>query len=282
MFNHILVPLDGSELAERALPSVEHIARVTGAHIHLTRVFESPIVSWVTSPTYVPGPIYDDLIAAETQEAIAYLTKVRDRFVANGIDARYHVLEGDVSAALLDYEKQHAIDLVVMCSHGRSGLARFATGSVADRLLYHGTAPTLLLRAFGPSPILRHALLPLDGSARSQDTLYAVHQLAHTLVQEVTLLHVAHDQAHAMHAEDHLQSLAHQLQGEALTCHIKIIPSSDAAAAIIEEAGTDKLVIMTAHGRSDLTRWALGSTADRVARGSMGPVLLLRQGMPHT
>lgn len=79
------------------------------------------------------------------------------------------MLTGGPLYALPSYEREAGIDLVVMCSHGRGGPARFALGSVADHLLRHGEAPVLLVRAFGEPVDLAHAVVPLDGSARADD-----------------------------------------------------------------------------------------------------------------
>src|SRR5919197_4810308 len=86
MFQQIMVPLDGSELAERALPCAERLGVATGATLHLVHVGErAPPLTWPFAPAYVPGSIYDDLVAQERQQATAYLDKMRERVAAGGV-----------------------------------------------------------------------------------------------------------------------------------------------------------------------------------------------------
>src|SRR5918912_701310 len=162
-------------------------------------------------------------------------------------------------------------------SHGRSGLARFALGSVAERLVRHGTAPVLLVHAFGPPITLQHAVVPLDGSAPAEAALRVVKGLAPDVVREVTLVRVIEGPEQRAEAERYLAEAAQQLQVDHLACRQQV-ERGNVAQVILDVAGPDKLVVMATHGRSGLTRWALGSVADRVAHGGVGAVLLVRAG----
>src|ERR687884_1849668 len=205
MFQQILVPLDGSERAERALPCAERLGVATGATLHLVHVVELvPPPEGPFALAYAPGGIHGDLVAQETQQATAYLDKVRERVVASGVPVRTEQMLGLAAATLLDYERDAGIDLVVMCSHGRSGLARFALGSVAEHLLRHGTAPVLLVHAFGPPITLQHAVVPLDGSAPAEAALRVVKGLAPDVVREVTLVRVIEGPEQRSEAENYL------------------------------------------------------------------------------
>ena len=280
MFQQIMVPLDGSELAERALPCAERLGVAAGATLHLVHVIElAPPLTGPFAPAYLPESVYDDLVAQDTQQATAYLDKMRERVAAGGVPVRTAQRVGYAAATLLDYERDAGIDLVVMCSHGRSGLARFALGSVAERLLHHGAAPVLLVRPFGdPDPVtLQHAVVPLDGSERAEEALWVVDQLARDIVHEVTLLRVIGAAQDGPEAERYLDAVARRLTQEHLACRRRV-EQGDPAETIIDVAGTDKLVVIATHGRSGLTRWALGSVADRVARGGAAAVLLVRAG----
>src|SRR5437868_1110806 len=278
MFQQIMVPLDGSELAERALPCAERLGVATGAALHLVHVVElAPPLTWPFAPAYMPGSIYDDVVAQETQQATAYLDKMRERVAASGVHVRTEHMVGYAAATLLDYERDAGIDLVVMCSHGRTGLARFALGSVAERLLHHGTAPVLLVRPFGDPVSLEHAVVPLDGSERAEEALRVVDQLARCVVHEVTVLRVIGAAEERPEAERYLDEVARRMTQEHLACSRRVT-QGDPAEAIIDVAGTDKLVVMATRGRSGLTRWALGSVADRVAHGGVAAVLLVRAG----
>ena len=169
-----------------------------------------------------------------------------------------------------------------MCSHGRTGLARFALGSVAEHLLRHGTAPVLLVRPFGDPVSLEHAVVPLDGSERAEKALQVVDQLARSVVHEVTLLRVIGAAEEGPEAERYLEEVAARLTQKHLVCSRRVT-QGDPAEAILDVAGTDKLVVLATRGRSGLMRWALGSVADRVAHGGAAAVLLVRAGAaPHT
>ena len=275
MFTHILLPVDGSELAERALTYLEHIAPLTGSTIHLVEVVQLlPNPTWTLAPGIVPETEYEQA----REEATGYLEATRARLLANGVrDVRATQLTGDPAASLLDYERDAGIDLVVMSSHGRTGLARFALGSVAERLVQYGSTPVLLVRAFGEVAIPRHVVVPLDGSARAEAALDAVERLAPQLLREVTLLRVVRNDEEGREAERYLQDVLARPWREGVTVRPRVV-MGDPAAAIVAAGGPDKLVVMTTHGRAGFTRWALGSAADRVAHGGAGAVMLVRRG----
>jgi len=282
MFRRIMVPLDGSELAERALPCAERLARLTGATLHLVRV-AGPVFE--TTDAAVPEAVYADFLVAEMRAAEAYLERVRARVDAAGLTVQARRISGTIAGALLIDERDAGIDLVVLCSHGRGAVTRFALGSVAERLLRHGAAPVLLVRAFGQPVALERAVVPLDGSALAEEALRVVAALVPALVQEVTLLRAIHTPEEGPEAERYLEEVAHRVQREGVIrggergCR-RQVALGDPAQAIIDAAGTDKLVVMTTHGRSAVLRWALGSVADRVARGGAAAVLLVRASAP--
>jgi nucleotide-binding universal stress UspA family protein len=136
----ILVPLDGSSLAEEALPIASWIARAEGASLDLVRVVSVAPVAYDESMGGYPM----DLMSAMEDAAATYLSRV-----AGALTARHEVsttlLIGSAGEQILDYSKSSGCGLVVLASHGRTGFARAALGSVADRAL-HGPAPVLILR----------------------------------------------------------------------------------------------------------------------------------------
>lgn len=280
MFHQIMVPLDGSELAERALAPALELAQISKATLHLVRVSE-PSASWlglaVGLPPTIPATPYPEMLQAESEAITTYLEQQRHSIAERGVHVRVSHLEGYTAASLLDYERDAGIDLVVMCSHGRSGLARFAVGSVADRMVHHGNAPVLLVRAFGEPLSMQHAIVPLDGSERAEETLSIVDHLAQHVVREVTLLRAIHNAEEGPEAERYLTEASSRLQQEHIACWRRVVVG-DPAQAIIEAAGADKLVIMTSRGHSGLARWALGSVADRVLHGWVAGVLVVRSG----
>ena len=284
MFRRIMVPLDGSELAERALPCAEQLAVLGDATLHLVRVVEPPAeMTWMPGPLYVALRAYADPVERAMEEAATYLNGLCTNLAARGVRNAVAVPCGPAAATLLDYEREAAVDLVVMCSHGYGGLVRFALGSVAMHVLRHGAAPVLLMRALDGPVSLQHAVVPLDGSARAEKALRILHELAGPVVREVTLLRVIAAPDEGPAAERYLDEVAQRLHGMGLVCERRVA-RGDPAQVIIDVAGTDKLVVMATHGRSALTRWALGSVADRVARHGAAAVLLVRarNAVPET
>lgn len=275
MVMQILVPLDGSTLAERALPWATAVARATGATVHLARVDETAVLIGRMPSAIAPVVLYDTVIATQSAEGTAYLATLRTRLQASDLHVQTALLDGDPAAALLDYERTAAIDRVVMCSHGRGGLTRFMLGSVADRLLHEGTVPLLLVHAVSPPRGLRQVVVPLDGSPRAEAALPLVEQMAGTLIQSVTLLRAVATLAEEPAARRYLEMVVQRLEQSHLRVRTRIV-QGDAVQAIRAEAGATVPVVMATHGRTGLTRLALGSVADRVAHGGTATVLLVR------
>lgn len=147
MFKHILVPLDGSPLAEVALPAALKLASESGSKITLVRVVRPPYVV-----TNVGGSSYAELIMSlrekAIEEATAYLKAHQGSLRQQGYVVHTHVCEGESPAELiLEVAEAQDVDLIVMCTHGRGGISRWVYGSVADKVLRYAHAPVLLVRA---------------------------------------------------------------------------------------------------------------------------------------
>lgn len=144
MYKHILVPLDGSELAESALVEAKKLA-TAGAEIILFQVIRLPLP--VMSPDVglsMPVIEMDDLMA----EAMTYLKEHVVTLAQQGFTARADVVEADnVADAIVQYAKKHGVDLIVKTTHGRGGLSRLVFGSVAEGVVRHASCPVLLVRA---------------------------------------------------------------------------------------------------------------------------------------
>ncbi len=146
-YHRIVVPLDGSELAEAAIPSAIALAEATGATIRLVRVPTLP--GYVTAVPETAGWI-PDLLKETAFEAEAYLSERAATLRRTGLQVDSDVelvLSGGVAEGILSYARQHRADVVVMSTHGRSGLGRWVFGSVADRVLHTAEMPVWLVRA---------------------------------------------------------------------------------------------------------------------------------------
>jgi nucleotide-binding universal stress UspA family protein len=144
MYRHILVPLDGSALAERALAHAVHVAKMFGSDITLLQVVPSAYTPPVPDLAAVP-PV--TLIEQLRQDAEQYLKTRQNELRSQGIAAHRTILEGPVAEAILGYAESQPIELVVMCTHGRGGLSRWVYGSVAEKVLHSIRCPVLLIRA---------------------------------------------------------------------------------------------------------------------------------------
>ena len=138
MYKSILVPLDGSKLAEEILPEIEKVASCMQARIVLVRVCRAHVF---------PGKDPTRAEVEVVREAELYLNKIVDQFKARGFDAEAHVRYGDVAEEILTHGRRNDIDLISMSTHGRSGLGRWLLGSVAEKIVRHCEKPVLLLRA---------------------------------------------------------------------------------------------------------------------------------------
>ena len=273
MFKQIMVPLDGSARAERALPVAERLAAAVGAILHLVRVVEPP--RWVYPlPLHVLA--YDDLIRAETQQATAYLEARRTRLAAAGVRAYAVPLIGTPADALLDYERTKGIDLVVTSNHGHSRLAHWGLGTVADSLVRHGVAPILLVPDLDTPVALERVVVPLDGSERAEQALPIVEDLAQRcVVHEATLLRVITAPRQRSEAERYLAATAARLAREHVTWKWRV-EQGQPAPVTVDVAGTAALVVMAAHGRTGLLRQGLSEVAERVVHSGTATALLVR------
>jgi nucleotide-binding universal stress UspA family protein len=140
----ILVPLDGSPMAEQILPAALSVAQAMAAELILFQVPVAHVSGWMTGDWYLPIQSVLDTAEADAQ---AYLGAVARRLEPHGLRVSTVTALGPVASCIVEYAESHAVDLVAMCTHGRTGLARWALGSVADRVLRAGATPILLVRA---------------------------------------------------------------------------------------------------------------------------------------
>jgi len=155
MFERILVPLDGSKLAECALPFAEELAKVCNTEeIVLVSVTER-IIGYqpIDDPSKPLGQRLSPVaLGKKERQAQRYLGKIARALEAKGIGVRTEVLIGNPAEEIAIFAKYNEIDLIVMSSHGRSGPSRWAHGSVADRTFRASSVPVLMVRAPGSVP----------------------------------------------------------------------------------------------------------------------------------
>jgi nucleotide-binding universal stress UspA family protein len=298
MTSQILVPLDGSALAERALPCAQLLAQSLPAELVLFRAVS------ILPDFEVLRHVLRDVDAHMAQlEAGAneYLGQVARRLKGSGLHVPTVVQRGPVAEAIVDYSGQMDIHQIVMATHGYSGISRWRHGSVAERVLQSANVPVLMVCAKGGEAITQEPmtcqriLVPLDGSDRAEQVLPPAVSVAQAVDAEIILFrvsiaHVSRSFAEAWYvplegtfetanriAEEYLSRVADvvRARGVRVTTATRM---GDVAGTILEyaEANHMDLIAMCTHGRTGLGRWTLGSVADRVLRARCLPVLLVR------
>jgi nucleotide-binding universal stress UspA family protein len=289
MLNTILLPLDGSPLAERALTYAALLARRSQARVVLVEAVQAHAR---------PGADASESQAEVTRGAEAYLKTASERLSAAGVVAEAHVYYDNPVHAILDAAGRQRADLIVMSTHGRGGLSRMLYGSVADQILRRATVPVLLV----PS-IVEHAwpvegpkrmLVPLDGSVFATEALQAAALLTDTRGADLTLLSVVQpipyplygegyayvpydEDAEVSEARQYLEAHAARLRedGYTVTVEVAVGEPSKIIGEIARERGMD-LVVMATHGTGGLGRVILGSVATGTLRHTTAPLLLVR------
>lgn len=301
MYRAIMVPLDGSPFSAQALPTAQALAQHTGAVLHLVQV-HIPVVA-----TYLTGvPAVDN--ASDAARRVAERVSLAGLSAQLGAttEVKTALLGGSVVSTLLEYAHEHCIDLIVMTTHGRGGFTRMWLGSVADTLLRQGPMPMLLLRASGAGTVqapvqFRHIAVALDGSPEAETILDdalafgSAWGASYTLVRVVTPfvrqgntpeLQVSALRQRAAErlggARRYLDGIAKRLRHHACKVAVRVIIGEHPAQELLDDAQADglDLIALATHGRGGVGRVLLGSTADKVIRGTTLPVLV-RRPQPH-
>jgi nucleotide-binding universal stress UspA family protein len=256
------------------------LATAQGAELLLLQVLDP--TTWARAATAeeaIAVDIYVQIQEEAQSGAQAHLAELEARVRAAGGRVRSAVLEGPPSATLLDYEAQERADLLVMATHGRSGLARFALGSVTDRMIREGTAPVLVIRrSAAVEHPLERALVMLDGSSLSEEALPLVEALAGKPLRSATLFRAVRDPQNHAAAVAYLEGHASKLAREGFTVDIRA--EDGEPRQLVERIAQEyDLVVVCTHGRGGFDRLRHGSVAEHVTREIDKPALLVRAGM---
>jgi nucleotide-binding universal stress UspA family protein len=150
MYKNIVAALDGSELAEIVLPHIATVAKgCDEPQITLLRVVEPVPLAY---GDLLNEATVGQLVQAENKEKAAaekYLNRIANKLIISGLKASYKVLSGNAADTIVDYVNNNDIDLVILATHGRSGISRWMWGSVTDKILHHVCAGVLMVRAPG-------------------------------------------------------------------------------------------------------------------------------------
>lgn len=313
MFARILVPLDGSARAENALPVAARIARAYGSTIILFRVASAPVEY---GPYMAPTASFArEAIEADVKEATDYLEGVAKKDALAGLSIEVKALFGAVSPTIIDAARTFDASLIMMCSHGYSGVRRWVLGSVADRVARYAPVPVCILREGASLPAMAadrpvRALVALDGSPFSEEVFepvaYLVAGLAYDtshrgelrllrvidlpftsgMLRSQTYIDTETRELARKEAREYLEKLVTRLQeaglaGLNITASTTLESDPDVAEAVIKTAETGEggpcdLIAMATHGRSGVQHFVMGSVAERVLHHTKLPMLIVR------
>jgi len=287
VYQKILVPLDGSDLAERALPYAETIAQMKGSEVMLFTVS-------VSSGERMDRPMQ------------AYLDIKAKELESHGVKGSAAVAYGNAAEEIIEFIEKNQVDLLIISTHGYSGIKRWLLGSVAYKVLSGTSASVLLIKSRAlevPSVKFERILLPLDGSPFSETSIQCVEELVEGTEAEVILLRVVEpvilptadfpaaidsNQAYRLMAEDQqvAQRYLNEVEAGMAEKGVRVrsqLMMGKAADSIVQEAEKEKvdLIAMATHGHTGVSRWIHGSVARRVQAESNQPVLLIRPCLPE-
>ena len=297
MFQKILVPLDGSELAERALEPALALSRAAQGELLLLSVPYLKHLFVQERAGY--GMLLPHQSMNHTRQELAdYLQTVTEKHAQPDVLLHTMIDDGDEASVIVDTAAAEEIDLIVMSTHGRTGFSRWYLGSVAERVLQSAPCPVMIVREARP---FSRILITLDGSPLSERALGPGFTLANCFDSAVTLLRVEQpeDIDHDFMADlDALeQGLGSQVRDDlyyqterylsrvAAQCQhlssqkVQTMPlKGPIAKGILEaiEAEEIDLVVMSTHGRTGLRRWVFGSISEKIMRRAQCAVLIVR------
>ena len=317
IFTKMLIPLDGSELAEVVFPYAQEFAGRLDLALIFLNVYSSEESEFAPMRrAYVEQACE---IVRRGAEEVRKTTGVQPGVKA--LEARCEVVVGHPADEILRYAEENDIDLIVMATHGRSGIKRWAIGSVADKVLSASKIPVCLVRAGVPEEISYDKwprvtiLVPLDGSELAESVLPYFEVLAKqrgAKLVDMVLLRVCepcevplippgsrasmtpYDSSVRVKSDgyvkremakrrretkQYLARVEKRFKDVGLTVRSEMLDGNPAD-EIINYASRNpfNLIVMATHGRSGLSRWAYGSVADRVLRGVSSPIFLVRPG----
>ena len=300
MYTRMLIPLDGSKLAENVLPYARALARALDLRIELLSVVDTMDFAKTTHAGHVRD--FDPIIEAAVREGEQYLENVARSFAGMTVD-NCVVEQGQADQIIVEKAARDKETLIGMATRGRSGIHRWLMGSVAEKVLRGATNPLLLVRGDeeGKSEgvaTLKSIIVPLDGSKRAEAVLPPAMDLSKKLSLEIVLTRAyqlplsAYPGADAAYipnqdafltavrgeANAYLEAKVNEVRGNGIEKVSAILLVGSGADEIIDLARTtpDNLIAMCTHGRSGVKRWALGSVTEKVVRHSGDPVLVVR------
>jgi nucleotide-binding universal stress UspA family protein len=298
MYKTIMVPTDGSGFDREAILVALRVAERCDAKVRLVRVLTTGAYFGMgASPEAVVAT--PETLRAEHDAALSeiYALAAECRSISSA-DVTVDLEQGPIADILAGYAKRNDIDLIVISSHGRRGIARLSLGSVTDSLIRGTTIPVLVVKPKASyllpeaSKEFHHIVVPLDGSSLAEQILTPVIPLAKVEDAEITLLHVLSPsgdmyengddpalpwwEKRVAGAQAYLSRRAAELRVQGIVATIDVVVGDKIAESITDyarRAGADLIAIAT-HGRGGLARVLRGSVADGVTKSAMSSILV--------
>jgi nucleotide-binding universal stress UspA family protein len=300
MFNHIMVPLDGSELAECAVPHAVILAEAMGSKVTLFHSLER------LQPSSVFAPVNPHEWQMRKTEAEQYLNTITEKLRHKIPDVDQVLVEGPAAERVIEFAHSSGVDCIVLSSHGRSGLTGWNISSVVQKIILRAYVSTLIVRAYSEDPFAggyKKIMVALDCSNRAESALPIGILLARDIKSELVLAHVVKnpemprslppssedialsekmiERNHAA-AEEYLKQLTFQLSSENVTPIVKLLTGQSVASTLNSLVKSEKidLLILSAHGNQGGTTWPYGSIAVSFIAYGTTPLLVM-QDIPH-
>ena len=302
MYTKIIVPVDGSTLAEGVLPYVRSLARQLELPVTLLQVIDPEVVSSYATARDMSQ--YDTIMAAMKVSSDEYLRKAASLF-GEPLKVDSLIEMGSPADTIVRVAARDSRTLIAMATHGRSGFQRWTMGSVADKVLHAASNHLLLIRpreGGGKKPNeeepLTTIVVPLDGSQLAEKVLPDIVELAQKMSAEIILLrafalplsiygmgeedyapNIDELQARVrLEAKEYLDAKVEELKAKGLEKVSSVLLEGFGPGEIIDFANKtpDNMIAMCTHGRSGMKRWVLGSVTERVVQASGDPVLVIR------
>jgi nucleotide-binding universal stress UspA family protein len=291
----MLIPLDGSQVAEQVLPYARCLAKALTIPVALLEVADIETLRLLANPER--GRYLDTLLSEKMENSESYLETVAQSF--EGTPVTCIVEKGKAEDVVIERAAADKSTLIVMATHGRSGIQRWVLGSVTDKVLHGSTNHLFLIRAQDQAKaegeaLLKKVIVPLDGSPVAEMVLPYVIDLAKKMRLEVVLVRsfalpaATADEYQTYtdeliglieaEARDYLAEKVKEMKGKGLQNVSSAVNVGYGAEEIITLARKtpDNFIAMCTHGRSGVKRFVLGSVTDRVVRHSGDPVLIIR------
>lgn len=293
-YRKIVIPLDGSLLAEQVFAYVQQLTSPATTELVLVTILEPwRFIPYPGEPRALP-PVDPMRTSAETYLACQY-----EQWQSLGYQVYIYLGEGDAAHEILGVAESSGADLIAMTTHGRSGFERWTLGSVAERVIQGAKLPILLVREATQvrSNQLQRLLIPLDGSTWAESALPQAQALAQASGAQILLLQVIQSldegnqkilfkdkaQVDALYknwcagAEKYLCKVVQGIREAGISTDYQVLfgdPDKVICNTVTDESVD--LIVMSTHGRSGLSRWYYGSVANKVMRNVTAPLLLLR------